>query len=408
MASPDVSSLPANRGHPGMPADGGARVSILTALFVGLVFCASFSQAAGAEVKSPYDGVLPAYRVTDTNAGLFDVAGRMALLEKTDQAVIRAEIERRRVAVTCRAVMSQPVIQSVVDIPPFYGDRDAWRLAVAPFFAFENAVSGLAAAFQATGDVYYAGCLVDMLARWARQDAFTQFHYSSDKRQAWYTIESVLFAAGLSYAIVRPFVSRDDRMEAIERWLNRASRTHLSIDTGRRGSCCNNHFYRRALHATIIGILTEDDALFRYGLSAPLMALSEMNPDGSLPREMERGYRAVHYQNYALLYLIPIIELAERQGYPFYDMEIGGRGIHDAVAFALDALEDPKVVSAYTDEPQDLWFMQDDQYFAWMEIYLSRLDEPRMEAFAARHRPIFNRNAGGAATMYFLKLKPGK
>lgn len=361
---------------------------------------------ARAEVKSPYSGFLPAYRVTDTNAGLFDVAKRMALLERTQQAMFKAEIKRRRVAVTCRAALGQPVIHTVADIPAFYEDRDAWRVAAAPFLAFENAVSGLAAAFLATGDIHHAECLVGMLAAWAKQDAFTRFYYSSDKRQAWYTIESALFAAGLSYSIVRPFVIRDSRMEAIERWLNRASRKHLSVDPERRSSCCNNHFYRRALHATIIGILTEDDELFRYGLGAPLMALAEMNPDGSLPREMERGNRAIHYQNYALLYLIPIFELAVRQGYPFYDMEVGGHTIHTVTSFTRGALEDPKVVSAHTDEPQDLRFMRDDQYFAWMEIYLSRFDEPRMEAIAARYRPIFNRNAGGAATMYFLK--PGK
>ncbi len=47
-----------------------------------------------------------------------------------------------------------------------------------------------------------------------------------------------------------------------------------------------------------------------------------MTEEGAFPLEMERGRRATHYQNYALLYLIPIMEITARQGYDVYEMEI--------------------------------------------------------------------------------------
>jgi poly(beta-D-mannuronate) lyase len=50
---------------------------------------------------------------------------------------------------------------------------------------------------------------------------------------------------------------------------------------------------------------------------------------------------------------------------------------------------------------QDLRFIEDDQYFAWMEIYLSRFADARMERWVAERRPAFSRSAGGHITLFF-------
>ena len=98
---------------------------------------------------------------------------------------------------------------------------------------------------------------------------------------------------------------------------------------------------------------------------------------------------------------MPIAQIIERQGYPAFTMDVGGRTLHDAVAFAIDILEDPGRLRGLVDEPQDVGFMQDDQYFAWMEIYLSRFDDPRLERWIAPRRPLYNRSAGGHVTLFF-------
>jgi poly(beta-D-mannuronate) lyase len=111
-------------------------------------------------------------------------------------------------------------------------------------------------------------------------------------------------------------------------------------------------------------------------------ALFEMNPQGSLPREMVRGSRMIHYQNYAVLYLVTIMELIARQGYPIYEYEVDGKTIHRAVDYTLTALEDPEVVERRTGTIQDLWFMEDPQYFAWMELYGARFPSDRIDRLA--------------------------
>ena len=50
---------------------------------------------------------------------------------------------------------------------------------------------------------------------------------------------------------------------------------------------------------------------------------------------------------------------------------------------------------------QDYEFIHDSQYFAWMEIWLSRFDAPRLARFIAPRRPIYNRSAGGYVTLFF-------
>jgi poly(beta-D-mannuronate) lyase len=344
---------------------------------------------------------LERFVVVDPSAGYFDVTGRRAWLQATGNPVLRREMDRLGLAVGCRDKLALPVIDHELRLPPFYRDQEAWRAAVRPLFAFEDAVSDLAGAFVATGDRYFADCLVDLLGKWAAADALSEFHYTPKERQAWFNVEDMIFAAGLAYAVVRDQIGdRAADKARIDAWLARVARNHLAIRGG-RSSCCNNHFYRRALYATVIGILNADDDLFRIGVSALLSALHEMGPRGELPREIARGARAVHYQNYALVYLVPIAQLIERQGYAAYDLRVAGRSLHDAVSFALDLLEDPSELGDLAPARQDLQFVEDDQYFAWMEIYLSRFADARMERWLSARRPAFSRSAGGYLTLFF-------
>jgi len=344
---------------------------------------------------------LDRYVVVDPSAGYFDVAARQAWLRSTSEPILRQTIGRLRTEVGCRDKLALPVIDHELRMPSFYREQEAWREAIRPLFAFEDAVSDLAGAFVATGDRYFADCLLDLLGKWATADALSEFHYTPTEPQAWFNVEDMLFAAGLGYAVVRDQVDgRTTEKQRINAWLTRVARNHLSIRGG-PSSCCNNHFYRRALYATVIGILNEDDDLFRVGVGALMSALNEMGPRGEFPREISRGARALHYQNYALLYLVPIAELIERQGYAAYGLRIHGRSLHDGVAFAMDILEDPAQVADLGAPRQNLWFLEDDQYFAWMELYLSRFANERIERWLAARRPVYSRSAGGHVTLFF-------
>jgi poly(beta-D-mannuronate) lyase len=343
---------------------------------------------------------LDGYVVTDPTAGYFDVEARRAFLARTTDPMLRAQMTELG-TVGCAAKLAIPVIAGELRLPSFYDEPKAWRAAIEPLFAFEDAVSALAGGFVATGDPAFGGCLLDLLGQWAGADALMRFHHTEQDLQAWFNIEDMLFAAGLAYAAVRdelPGRAADKRR--IDAWLARAAHNHLSVRGG-PSSCCNNHLYRRALYAAIIGVLADDDELFQVGVGALLSALHELTEEGAFPREIGRGTRAAHYQNYALLYLVPIARIIERQGYPAFDLSVDGRTLRDAVGFAIDVLEDPARLGDLAPREQDLWFMKDNQYFAWMEIWLSRFDAPRLERFVAPRRPLYNRSAGGYVNLFF-------
>src|SRR3546814_17941719 len=74
---------------------------------------------------------------------------------------------------------------------------------------------------------------------------------------------------------------------------------------------------------------------------------------------MRRGWRAIHYQNYSLLYLVTTMQIAYRQGYDLFRLEKDGIGFRDAVAFLLRSLRSPYQIDGLPPGEQDLTFTND-------------------------------------------------
>ncbi|MGR4067456.1 alginate lyase family protein [Billgrantia sp. C5P2] len=346
---------------------------------------------------------LSEYRVTDTDAGYFDVEARMALLDETDNSILLQLQDELETGPSCRQMLNFKPITTRGGIPGFYPNPEEWELATEPLFAFEDSVSVLAGSFVASGDTFYADCLVRFLHGWAEAKALTTFVFDPNDPQAWFAAESMLFAAAMAYSIVRPYVDgyEEERAE-IEQWLHGLALQHSAFPGEEEESCCNNHFYRRALYASMIGVLVEDDDLFRFGVSAIYSALHDMTEEGALPLEVSRGRRATHYQNYALNYLVTNMQVIQRQGYDIFDLEYEGNDIHEAVDYLFRILDNPEALGDYAPLEQFTGFLRDPQYFTWMDIYLARFDHPQMARFITRVRPTYNRSAGGFITFYFM------
>ncbi|WP_092842821.1 alginate lyase family protein [Modicisalibacter xianhensis] len=366
-----------------------------------LALAATEAMAMSLEERRALD--LSEYTVTDPDASYFDVHERMALLNQTDNALLLQQSAQLESGPSCRELLAIPPLDDQIRVPGFYPNPKEWRVVSRPMFQFEDTVAKLAGSYVASEDIYYAECLVKFLDHWATSDALMDFYFETSQPQAWFATESMIFAAAMAYSIVRPDIEgMDEEIAHVDDWLNRLAHQHADIPGLPENTCCNNHFYRRALYATSVGILTQDNELFRFGVSAIYSALSDLTPEGAFRLEMKRGRRASHYQNYALLYLIPNMQLIARQGYDIYDLEIDGHTIHDAVSFALDIFEDPTQLGDMAPQEQYRGFFQDDQYFSWMEIYQSRFDEPRIAKFLKPLRPVFNRGAGGYVTLYYM------
>lgn len=337
-------------------------------------------------------GDLATYHVTDRNGSFFAVDHRRSHASAPS-------------ATTCPNDSIAPPVDYFLTMPAFYQDPEGWRRASRPLFAFEAQATGFAADYVRTGDPAHARCLVGLLSRWAARRALLAFDYQGNHGQAWYAIQWTAATAGLAYSIVRgdPSISELE-MRAVEVWLAAVVTKQIGYP-GNKFSCCNNHLYWRGLEAAIAGVVTGDDRLFQFGVGAYLSALESMNPDGSLPHEMARGERALHYQNFAVLPLVFIAEIAARQGYDLYGVTVYGRDIHLAVEFLLRALEDPAVLRHYTTDDQDLGFIERRAELNWLEPYHRRFPRAETAKWLARLRPLAHAWTGGPATLYFADLK---
>ena len=96
------------------------------------------------------------------------------------------------------------------------------------------------------------------------------------------------------------------------------------------------------------------------------------------------------------------MQVAYRQGYDLFDFEYDGHTVDDAIQFALDTFDDPAALGDLATHAQYYGFLDDEQYLAWMEVYLQHREDPRISRYVSQRRPIDNRSAGGYVTLYFM------
>jgi poly(beta-D-mannuronate) lyase len=287
-----------------------------------------------------------------------------------------------------------------------YGPVDpTYEAAEQPYAALWSAVSLRASRYAAFGEAADARCVLDVLDDWARAGALLDYS-RRESPQAWYMVEWAASASGLAFSVIRGEPSLPpERRVAVIAWLVQVATKQIG-EPSDPISCCNNHAAWRGLMAAAIGVVAQDDALFDYGVHRFLRMLDQIAPDGSLPLEMIRRERALHYQNYAILPMIGIAELALRQGYDVYAARSGsGRGLQDAVRFLLAGLADPAPVAQFAGAPQELRYLRPaHRDLAWMEAYRRRFPSPSFD----RHLPTapFEPLLGGSSAVYW-RLDPG-
>lgn len=332
----------------------------------------------------------------DPDASYFDREERFALLRATPDPVLLAARPAPR---PCdRQSLPEPV--GLLTLPLFYEDPAGYAKTSAPLRRFEDFVTEQAAFYVVTKDALHARCIAGVLESWA--DTSSLFHFTAgSNRQAWYNAVWATVSAGFAYSIVRddPSLPAPSK-QAIEAWLNKTARKHRAVAGGQR-DCCNNHAYWRGLESAIVGVVSGDRELFLLGVDAYRSALASLNRDGSFPFEMERGDRAIHYQNFAILPLVYIAEIARRQKVDLYSVVVDGRSLHDAIGFLLAAIDNPAAARQYTDRAQDLSFMNNRSELNWMEPYHARFPNQRTAAILKSRRPIRHRYAGGNSTLFF-------
>lgn len=295
-------------------------------------------------------------------------------------------------------------VQTVV-IDSYYSDPRASVIDPTRYAEFQRASADstqLAQFATLAADAYLdkgsrtaALCVFSLLDAAARAKAWSgkMPGYQGVYLQNW-----LLSAVAVAYLKVRPSgLATPEQDAAIQSWfaaLAARVRDFFDAEVLRIGADHeNNHIYWAGLAVAAAGIANNHAADFQWGLTAYRMGLDAIQPDGSLPREMERGQMALHYQLYALAPLVLLAELGEANGIDLYAERNGA--IHRLVAFDLAGLEDPTVIQKRTGVAQIVTLPYAGSDIGWAVPWVRRFPNAELSALLAKAPWVRSTSWGG-------------
>ncbi|KQQ47592.1 alginate lyase [Duganella sp. Leaf126] len=266
------------------------------------------------------------------------------------------------------AATCEPAPAAVIDIDAnsYYTDtnhsvidpaRRAQNLAsTEPVEQFLAGVARSASRYQASGRAPDAACALTWLEGWAGQRAMLG---KMSSEQAYFVRKWTLAGLALSYARVQAAATPAQKT-AIAAWLAtlaEATLVHADTRKGKR----NNHYYWEGLAVTAVGAVTHKERFLAWGRRVFDHAMAQVAPDGSLPEEMARGVKALHYHAFAAAPLTMIASI----------LDLRAPALDRLVQFTLAAVRDPSALVRATGVPQE---PVDDLPFA--VIYARHMGQP--------------------------------
>ncbi len=318
-----------------------------------------------------FASMLSAQKISNPSASVLDVPARQAFLKTTTDARLHNAMTHLG---SCTASPLVPAPIGEMQIPHHYmhgsngPTNPAEAEATRTYGAFEHRITAGMNQWVATGNQAEAQCALAQLDAWAQAKALTNYDPKAYS-QSWFQAEWSLASAGVTASVLKQDTALDPaQQERVAKWLRNAANQLISYE--KPGELGNNHHYWRALAATSIGVLSNDNELFRFGVNTFKQAVGQEDSNGAFPLEMARHENAIHYQAFALQPLIMIAEFAERQNIDLYAYTEHGRTIRNAVTFLGQAIADPTVIKQYTNDEQKTNFSAGD--IAELEFYFAR------------------------------------
>jgi poly(beta-D-mannuronate) lyase len=343
---------------------------------------------------------LHAQKIADPSASVLDVKARQAFLKSTTDPRIREAMAHLGSCVATPLVAA-PVGEMQIPHHYMHGSNGptnpAEGEATRTYGAFEKRITAGMNQWVATGNEAEAKCALQQMDAWAEAKALTNYDPKAYS-QSWFQAEWTLASAGVTGSVLKQDKALDAaQQEQVAQWLRKAA--HQLISYEKPGELGNNHHYWRALAATSIGVLSNDDELFRDGVEVFKQAVGQQDESGAFPLEMARHENAIHYQAFALQPLIMIAEFGERQHVDLYGVTEHGRTIRDAVVFLGQAMGDPSIVKKYTNDAQKTNFSAG--AIAELEFYLARFGAEGVPSSITTllQRPATATRVGGSTTV---------
>jgi len=249
-----------------------------------------------------------------------------------------------------------PVIK--VDAPSGYGLDNRFNFALNKFENFKRPCGG--------GNVEACKNVKRVILDWARADAAQRTGPSDNEAKHWNDTLTVNLwiaspmMAGYSFAKQKITVPEEED-KIIKDWFKKIVKKnqHLMYELKlyKQGTqaagvprSAHNHALSSAISHMQLGILLNDNKLFKKAFRNYEAAIRYQRKNGSMPIETRRGGRAMFYQGRAMTALTTIAIIAENQGYNIWDYDHKGKNFHNIVKFFIDFTENNEIVFKYAKE----------------------------------------------------------
>ena len=278
--------------------------------------------------------------------------------------------------------------------------QEAYRKSSDPVKKVGLDIVAAADDFRKTGSRSAAQCAMTQILTLAREHALAG---KMSSNQAYYVQGWVTGAIAIAYLKIRQggFCTPQEA-ETIGHWMESVGeQTKQYYDAHKKaghGDGQNNHLYWAGVELAAIGVAANDRKDFDWAMATYDNGVDQIQPDGSLPLEMARGGRALHYHLYALAPLVLLAEFGEANHLDLYAHANGA--IHRLVNFSVAGVQDPAAFVKATGVQQELPKPLSGDQIGWAPPYVHRFPDPALERMV---------QAAPSLSVYYLGgLPPGK
>jgi poly(beta-D-mannuronate) lyase len=232
--------------------------------------------------------------------------------------------------------------------------------------------------FRTTGSHQAAQCAIDQIIALARQNSLTG---KMSSNQAYYVQGWVVGAIAIAYLKTRDTsIATSQQTQQIGVWLDSVGKQTIAYYENHKklgnGDSQNNHLYWAGLELAAIGVAANNRNDFDWGLATYDVGVENIQSNGTLPLEMARGRRALHYHLYALAPLVLLAEFGEANHIDLYAHANGA--IHRLVNASVAGLQDPALFRNTSGVLQELPAKIAADQIGWAPPYLRRFPNPAL------------------------------
>ena len=325
---------------------------------------------------------------------------------------LRSPWDGKEVKMTDAAYSCPPIVHLSPDLTTdrFYSDSkssiidpEKWKAYVAtsgPYKELGQQIVDAADAYRTTGSRAAAECAIEHMQAAAKDGIFTG---KMSSNQAYYVQGWVLGAISIAYLKIRNSgLIHSEQEHDILPWIAKGVQQTVDYYEARRkqgtGDAENNHLYWAGVEVSAAGIATNNRKLFDWGIATYHVGIAAIEPDGSLPREMQRGQRALHYHLFAVAPLVYLAEFGEDNGLDLYAER--DYALKKLAVLSTQGLTDngffQKAAGVAQDTPKGPPTAEE---ISWAAIYVSRFPNPAISGLLAK--------APSLSYMYLGGLPPG-